>query len=59
MKAIAVIPVLYEKWLNSAKQEWFSTKVEDQDAAEKKRIIDCYGKDWGAPECELCEGWQL
>lgn len=58
VKAIAAIPVLYEQWLD-AKDEWISQTIEQQDTEEKQRIIDTYGKDYGAPECVECDGWQL
>lgn len=58
MKAIAAISVLYEKFLEE-KEEFLSKTFDEQDEEHKTRLLEKYGKDWGAPDCDECDGWQL
>jgi len=58
MKAIAAIPVLYERFLEE-KEEYVSKTYDEQKEEHKARLLEKYGKDWGAPDCDECDGWQL
>jgi len=58
LKAIAAIAPLYEKWLEE-KETFFKKTMEEHKQEDKARLLEKYGKDWGAPDCDKCEGWQL
>ena len=41
------------------KEEFLSKTFDEQDEEHKTRLRKKYGKDWSAPDCDECDGWQL